>query len=74
MHSSSSAGNWEVFPAFNNNLIYTERRHAGYVMAGNKFNKLSVQAGLRGEYSDIRTELTQTDESNPRFLSQILIC
>lgn len=59
-------GAWEVFPAFNNNLIYTERIHAGYVMAGNKFNKLSIQAGLRGEYSDIKTELTETNESNPR--------
>ena len=59
-------GNWVVFPAFNNNLIYTERIHAGYVMAGNKFNKLSIQAGLRGEYSDITTELTETDEVNHR--------
>lgn len=59
-------GNWEVFPAFNNNLIYSERIHAAYVMGGNKFNKLSVQAGLRAEYSDIKTELTETNEINPR--------
>lgn len=59
-------GNWQVFPAFNNNLIYTEKIHAGYFMAGNKFNKFSIQAGLRGEYSDITTELTVTDEVNPR--------
>jgi len=59
-------GNWVVFPAFNNNLIYTEKIHAGYFMAGNKFNKLSIQAGLRGEYSDITTELTETDEVNHR--------
>ena len=59
-------GNWDIFPAFNNNLIYTERIHAGYLMAGNKFNKFSVQAGIRGEYSDITTELTVTNEVNPR--------
>lgn len=59
-------GTWMVFPAFNNNLVYTERIHAGYVMAGNKFNRVSVQAGLRGEYSDITTELTETDELNHR--------
>lgn len=59
-------GDWVVFPAFNNNLIYDERIHAGYVMAGNKFNKFSVQAGLRGEYSDITTELTETNEVNHR--------
>jgi outer membrane receptor protein involved in Fe transport len=57
---------WVVFPAFNNNLLYTERIHAGYIMAGNKFNKFSVQAGLRGEYSDITTELTETDDINHR--------
>jgi outer membrane receptor protein involved in Fe transport len=57
---------WIVFPAFNNNLIYTERIHAAYLMAGNKFNKLSIQAGLRGEYSDIRTELTESNDVNHR--------
>lgn len=59
-------GNWVVFPAFNNNLIYTEQIHAAYIMAGNKFNKVSLQAGLRGEYSDIKTELTETSEVNHR--------
>jgi outer membrane receptor protein involved in Fe transport len=59
-------GNWVAFPAFNNNMIYTERIHAAYVMAGDKLKKLSVQAGLRGEYSDIRTELTATDTTNNR--------
>ena len=58
--------NWVVFPAFNNNLIYTERIHAGYIMAGNKYNKFSFQTGLRGEYSDITTELTETNDVNPR--------
>lgn len=57
---------WVVFPAFNNNMIYTEKIHAAYLMAGNKFNKLSVQAGLRGEYSDITTELTETNDINHR--------
>jgi len=59
-------GNWVVFPAFNNNMVYTEKIHAAYLMAGNKFNKLSVQAGLRGEYSDITTELTETNDINHR--------
>jgi outer membrane receptor protein involved in Fe transport len=59
-------GDWIVFPAFNNNMIYTERIHAGYLMAGNKFGKFSAQAGLRGEYSDITTELTETNEVNHR--------
>ncbi len=59
-------GEWIVFPAFKNNMLYKERIHAAYIMAGNKFNRLSVQAGLRGEYSDITTELTETSEVNHR--------
>lgn len=57
---------WVVFPAFNNNMIYTERIHAAYLMAGEKFNKISLQAGLRGEYSDITTELTVSNTVNHR--------
>lgn len=57
---------WVVFPAFNDNLEYTEHIHAAYVMAGNKFNKLSIQAGLRAEYSDITTALTVKEEVNHR--------
>lgn len=59
-------GTWVVFPAFNNNLIYNEKIHAAYFMAGNKFNKVSLQAGVRGEYSDITTTLTESDEVNHR--------
>jgi outer membrane receptor protein involved in Fe transport len=59
-------GDWIVFPAFNNNMIYSERIHAAYVMAGNKFGKISIQGGVRGEYSDITTELTETGEVNHR--------
>ncbi|MEX1241167.1 MAG: outer membrane beta-barrel family protein, partial [Cyclobacteriaceae bacterium] len=59
-------GTWMVFPAFNNNLIYTEEIHAAYFMAGNKYNRFSIQAGVRGEYSDITTELTETNEVNHR--------
>jgi outer membrane receptor protein involved in Fe transport len=59
-------GEWTIFPAFNNNMIYTERIHAAYFMAGKKLNKLSLQTGLRGEYSDITTELTVTNEVNHR--------
>jgi outer membrane receptor protein involved in Fe transport len=57
-------GEWTVFPAFNNNMVYTERIHALYLMGGNKYNKVSMQAGVRGEYSDIETELTETNEGN----------
>ncbi|HEY0653086.1 MAG TPA: outer membrane beta-barrel family protein [Chryseosolibacter sp.] len=66
LEQQGASGNWIPFPAFNDNLVYTEHVHAAYVMAGRKFNRLSFQAGLRGEYSDIITELTETRVVNPR--------
>jgi outer membrane receptor protein involved in Fe transport len=66
LQEQNSEGNWISFPAFTNNLIYTERIHAAYFMASNRFRKLSVQAGLRSEYTDVTTELRVTNEINPR--------
>jgi outer membrane receptor protein involved in Fe transport len=66
LQEQDTDGNWVSFPAFTNNLVYTERIHAAYLMASNRYRKLSVQAGLRGEYTDITTELTVTNEMNPR--------
>lgn len=37
-------------PSFRNDFDYLEQIHAGYITYGDRFNKLSVQAGLRGEY------------------------
>ena len=56
--------NWIPFDAFTNNMVYTERIHAAYVMANTKLNKISIQGGLRAELSDITTELTATNEVN----------
>ncbi len=58
--------NWATLPSFNNNLIYTERIHALYAILANSINRYSFQLGVRGEYSDITTELTVTDDSNNR--------
>jgi hypothetical protein len=58
--------NWLILPAFNNNLIYTEKIHAAYGIVSNKIKKFSYQLGVRGEYSDITTELTETEEINNR--------
>ncbi len=55
---------WIPFDAFTNNLVYTERIHAVYLMGSSAFGKFSVQGGLRGELSDITTELTVSDEIN----------
>ncbi len=57
---------WAVWSGFDNNLIYREKIHAAYLMAGNQFRKVSLQAGLRGEFSDITTELPEVAEVNQR--------
>jgi outer membrane receptor protein involved in Fe transport len=57
---------WSVLAGFNNNLFYREDIHAAYLMAGNQFDKVSLQAGLRGEFSDITTELPEAGQVNHR--------
>ena len=59
-------GQWETLPGFTNHLLYQEDIHAAYGIVGNKLRKFSYQLGLRAEYSDIRTELVTTGETNPR--------
>jgi outer membrane receptor protein involved in Fe transport len=61
------AGNFEVYSGLDNNLIYIENIHAAYLMAGNKFGKFSLQAGLRGELSDITTQLPEENITNNRM-------
>ena len=58
--------NWISLPAYVNNLVYNEKIYAAYIMSSYEINKISVQAGLRGEFSDIKTELTKTNETNHR--------
>lgn len=49
-----------------NTMVYTENIYAAYLMAGNKTKKLSYQAGLRYEYSDVTTDFQRTNELNKR--------
>lgn len=51
---------------FNDNFIYIENIHAAYLMLSNKWDKISLQLGLRSEYSEISTELIKTNYQNPR--------
>lgn len=59
-------GGWEVLPRFNNTFKYKENIYAAYLQAGEKFGSISLQGGLRAEYSDIKTTLVNTNEENPR--------
>lgn len=53
-------------PEFDNIFVYNENIHALYGIIGNKGEKLSYQAGLRAEVTDVKTTLKETNEENPR--------
>ena len=59
-------GGFSVIPGLQNIFVYNENISAAYLILGNKKNKFSYQFGLRGELTDIQTELKQTQEKNPR--------
>ena len=54
-----------------NVFVYDENIHALYGILGNKSNKLSYQAGLRAEWTDVKTTLKETGEENPRKYSNL---
>jgi outer membrane receptor protein involved in Fe transport len=59
-------GAWAPLADFNNHFIFTENIYAGYLIVGNQRKRFSWQAGVRSEYSDVTTELTETDTTNNR--------
>lgn len=48
---------YQVLPDFNNEFDFAELISAAYTMYGNEFGKVSLQAGVRWEYSDIEANL-----------------
>ncbi len=70
LEDSLSTG-WEINELLDNYLIYTENIYAAYIMAGSKRKKFSCQLGLRGEFSDVSTELVETSEINKREYFQL---
>lgn len=58
--------NWENLANLSNTFNYDENVHALYGIYGNKISKIGFQFGLRGEYSQVLTELIQTNERNDR--------
>ncbi len=59
-------GTFQKLAGLSNNFNYDENVHAVYSIYGNKASKFSYQFGLRSEYSDILTELLETNEVNDR--------
>ncbi len=66
VEEENSAGIFESLAGLSNNFNYDEDVYAAYATYGNKHEAISYQLGLRAEYSDVNTELEQTNEKNPR--------
>ena len=61
-----SPGVYEPLEGFNDQIIYSENIYAAYISAGEQWGNFSAKAGLRMEYSDIKTELVISESDNPR--------
>ncbi len=59
-------GGFDPLPGLDNIFLYKENIHAVYGIVANKSNKLSYQAGLRAEWTDVKTVLKETNQENPR--------
>ncbi len=57
---------WAPLEGLDNDFYYDENIYAAYLIISNKIGKASYQFGLRGEYTDLTTELLQTGEVNHR--------
>jgi len=64
--TQNAEGGFDPIPGLDNIFLYDENIHAAYGILGNKTNKLSYQAGLRAEWTDVQTTLEETNEVNPR--------
>ncbi len=62
---------WTPLAGFNNRFLYDEDIYAAYAIWGEQWEPISIQAGLRYEYTDIRTELVETAQRNPRSYGQL---
>ena len=59
-------GDFVPLAGLDNIFLYDENIHAAYGILAKKGSKLSYQAGLRAEWTDVKTTLQETNEVNPR--------
>ena len=62
----NESGQLNPIPGLDNIFIYNENILAAYTILGNKSGDWSYQAGIRAEYTDVETILSETNERNPR--------
>ena len=62
----NEGGEFIPLAGLDNIFLYDENIHAAYGILSRKGSKLSYQAGLRAEWTDVKTTLQETNEVNPR--------
>lgn len=66
VNRQNNSGEFEPLPGLDNVFEYDENIHAVYGIISNRKNKISYQAGLRAEWTDVKTTLRETNQVNPR--------
>lgn len=62
----AAANEFVPLPGLDNIFVYDENIHAAYGILGNKKAGFAYQAGLRAEWTDVKTTLKETNQINPR--------
>lgn len=62
----NDAGEFIPLAGLDNIFLYDENIHAAYSILARKGSRLSYQAGVRAEWTDVKTTLKETKEVNPR--------
>lgn len=62
----NNVGDFIPLPGLDNIFVYNENIHSIYGILANKSKKISYQAGLRAEWTDVKTILEKTNDVNPR--------
>jgi ferric enterobactin receptor len=71
VNQKNESGDYLPVPGLKNYFIYNENISAAYGILGNKTKKWSYQAGLRAEWTNVKTTLRETKEVNPRKYSNL---
>jgi ferric enterobactin receptor len=66
VNQKNESGVFVPLPGLKNYFIYNENINALYGILGNKSKRFSYQAGLRAEWTDVKTTLRETNQVNPR--------
>jgi outer membrane receptor protein involved in Fe transport len=62
----NASGEFVPIAGLDNDFFYRENINATYGILANKTKKVSYQAGLRAEWTDVKTTLAETHQVNPR--------